>query len=297
MSQGGRGSTGILNGVVREWNSIEAEWQAMSSPATQPRQKGEENFMQIQQAIMKRTIMALIAALIITGAMLRADAAAAPVAKNCNPVSFLESVWPDLLGRAITPGEKASLLNFLGSGATHTQVAQFVLNTVEYRTKLAQSLYQQFLGRAAVQTEINFLLSALQQGATVEQLIAVIVSSTEYYQNRGDGTNNGFLEQLYSDLLDRPIDEGSLVLFTDLLSRGGTRLQVALFILGSSEYRSNQIQSFFKTFLQREASDSEIKFFLAFWQQGVRREQLIAQIIGSPEYCELARRMPHGHRP
>lgn len=70
--------------------------------------------------------------------------------------------------------------------------------------------------------------------------------------------------------------DGSLTLFTDLLRRGGTRMQVALFILGSSEYRSNQIQSFYKTFLEREDSDSEIKFFLALWQQGARREQIIA---------------------
>jgi hypothetical protein len=70
---------------------------------------------------------------------------------------------------------------------------------------------------------------------------------------------------------------------------------VALFILGSSEYRSNQIQSFFKTFLERRAGDSEINFFLPLWQQGARREQIIAQIIGSQEYCELAGRTPHGH--
>ena len=226
---------------------------------------------------------------------MRADAGVAPVANNCNPVNFLGSVWQDLLGRDITPGEKASTLDFLDGGGSRTQVAQIVLNSGEYRTRLAQSLFQQFLGRAATQTEVNFFLSALQQGANVDQLIAVIVGSDEYYQNRGGGTNDGFLEQLFNDLLGRPIDEGSLASFTDLLNRGGSRPQVALFILGSSEYRSNQIQSFFKTFLERQAGDSEINFFLALWQQGARREQIIAQIIGSPEYCELAGRKPHGH--
>jgi len=250
--------------------------------------------MQKQYAILQRTIMGMLATLIIAGATMRADAGVAPVAKNCNPVNFLGSVWQDLLGRDITPSEKASMLDFLDSGGSHAQVAQTVLNSAEYRTKLAQSLFQQFLGRAATQTEVNFFSSALQQGVTVEQLIAVIVGSDEYYQNRGGGTNNGFLEQLYNDLLGRPIDEGSLASFTDLLNRGGSRQQVALFILGSSEYRYNQIHSFFKTFLERQASDSEINFFLALWQQGARREQFIAQIIGSQEYCELAGRRPRG---
>jgi hypothetical protein len=250
--------------------------------------------MRKQFAILKRTIMGLLATLVLTGATMRADAGVTPVAENCNPVNFLGSVWQDLLGRDITRSEKASMLDFLDSGGSRAQVAQIVLNSGEYRTKLAQSLFQQFLGRAAAQTEVNFFLSALQQGVTVEQLIAVIVGSDEYYQNRG-GTNNGFLEQLYNDLLGRPIDEGSLASFTDLLNRGGSRQQVALFILGGSEYRSNQIQSFFKTFLERQAIDSEIDFLLALWQQGARREQIIAQIIGSEEYCESAGRMPHGH--
>jgi hypothetical protein len=68
--------------------------------------------MQKQYAILKRTITGLLATLIITGATMRVDVAAAPVAKNCNPVSFLASVWQDLLGRDITPSEKASMLDF-----------------------------------------------------------------------------------------------------------------------------------------------------------------------------------------
>jgi len=81
----------------------------------------------------------------------------------------------------------------------------------------------------------------------------------------------------------------------DLLNKGGSRLQVAQFILGSSEYRSTQIQSFFKTFLGRQAGDTELNFFLSLWQQGAKREQIIATIIGSAEYCELARRPSRGH--
>src|SRR5215471_2720489 len=129
--------------------------------------------MRKQYAILKRTIMGLLATLIITGATMRADACVTPVAKNCNSVSFLESVWQDLLGRDITPSEKASMLDFLDGGGSHAQVAQTVLASVEYRTRLAQSLFQQFLSRAATQTEVNVFLSALQQGVTVEQLIAV----------------------------------------------------------------------------------------------------------------------------
>jgi hypothetical protein len=251
--------------------------------------------MRIQSAILNRMIMVALAALIGAGVSTRSGAVAMSVAGNCNPVSYLESVWQDLLGRDITPAEKTPLLDFLDRGGSNAQVAQIVLNRAEYRTKLVQSLYQQFLGRAAAQPEIDFLLSVLQQGATAEQLIAVIVCSNEYYQNRGGGTNNVFLGQLYNDILGRPIDANALAFGADLLNRGGSRLQIAQFILGSSEYRSIQIQSFFKTFLGRQASDSELNTFLALWQQVARREQIIAQIIGSAEYCESARRPSRGH--
>lgn len=252
--------------------------------------------MRIQSAILNRMIMVALAALIGAGVSTRADAVAMSVARNCNPISFLESVWQDLLGRDINPAEKAPLLDYLDRGGSHAQVAMLVLNSAEYRTKLVQSLYQQFLGRAANQGEIDFFLSALQQGATVEQLIAVIAGSNEYYQNRGGGTINGFLDQLYHDLLGRPIDASALASFTDFLNKGAARPQIAQLILDSAEYRSNQIQSFFKTFLDRQAGDSELNFFLALWQQGARREQIIARIIGSAEYCELARRPSRGHQ-
>lgn len=230
----------------------------------------------------------LLATLIISGATMRTDAAAAPAAANCNPNSFLENVWQDLLERGITPGEKALFLNLLNRGGNQAQVAQLVLNSAEYRTKLVQRFYRQFLGRTAGPPEINFFLGMLQQGATVEQIIAVLVSSDEYYRNRGGGTDNGFIEQVYSDLLNRPADEGGVVALIGLLNRGGTRQQVAQLILESKEYRTDQLQGFYKMFLEREANDTEINFFLTLWQRGARREQLIAQIIGSPEYCELA---------
>src|SRR5262245_45282529 len=114
--------------------------------------------MRIQSAILNRMIMVALATLIGVGVSTRAGAVALSVAKDCNPVSFLESVWQDLLGRDITPGEKTPLLDFLERGGSNAQVAQTVLNSAEYRTKLAQSLYLQFLGRAATQPEIKFLL-------------------------------------------------------------------------------------------------------------------------------------------
>ncbi|MCI0389975.1 MAG: DUF4214 domain-containing protein [Acidobacteria bacterium] len=247
--------------------------------------------------IQHRMIMGLLAALIIIGAPIRDDAVAAPAAKDCNPGNFLESVWQDLLQREITHDEKKSMLDFLKSGGSHAQVAQILLNSAEYRARFTQSLFQQFLDRAATKTESDFFLNALRQGAIVEQLIAVIAGSNEYYQNRGGGTNNGFLEQLYKDLLGRPIDKSELAFGADFLNRGGARSQVAQIILGSAEYRSAQIQGFFETFLERKASDSEVNVFLALWQRGARREQIIARIIGSPEYCELARRKRHNHQP
>jgi hypothetical protein len=46
----------------------------------------------------------------------------------------------------------------------------------------------------------------LAQGGTQLRLEANIVGSDEYFITRGGGTVNGYLQTLYQDVLNRPID-------------------------------------------------------------------------------------------
>lgn len=255
--------------------------------------------MKMRHSIMQLTIHGLLAALLMLSAAVPTGAAVSPAvtaAFDCNARSFLESLWQDLQGRAISPGERAFFLNFLDRGGSRTQVALAVINSLEYRAKLVQSFYQQFLGRAAGPPELMAFVTALQRGATVEHVIAALLGSNEYFERSGGGTNAGFLEQLYRDALGRPIDEAGLSNCTNLLNRGFTRAQVAEIIVTSTEYRAKQVQSFFQTLLDRAAREDELTALAGLWQQGAPRGMIIAQIAGSAEYCELATRVPRSRQ-
>src|SRR5262249_59496297 len=92
----------------------------------------------------------------------------------------------------------------------------------EFRTDVVQSSYQKFLHRTAEQAGVNFWVSFLQQGHTVEQMEAGIVGSMEYMQNRGGGTNNGFLTALFQDALGRAVDATAQNFFTQQLGSRAT---------------------------------------------------------------------------
>ncbi len=124
-------------------------------------------------------------------------------------------------------------------------------------------IFQKFLGRPATQPELDFFVAALQQGMTEEDIMATILSSPEYYQNHGGGTNAGFLNQLFQDLLGRPIDPSSQAIFLNLLKTNFTRAQIVQLLLNSNESRKKEVDDFYHQFLGRAASPQELDFFVS----------------------------------
>jgi hypothetical protein len=115
----------------------------------------------------------------------------------------------------------------------------------------------------------------------------MIASSPEYFQNRGGGTNDGFLTALYADALNRGVDAGSRMGFDSPLNGGGSRQQVATAIFGSAEYAMDLVQSFYQKFLHRAADSSGLNTFTGVLQGGGRDEQVILDLVSSPEYAGL----------
>ncbi len=114
-------------------------------------------------------------------------------------------------------------------------------------------------------------------------MAALIVGSPEYFQVRGGGTNDGFLTAIYQDALNRPIDPGGQMAFTQALASGMTRSQVAAIIFSSPEYRRDLVQSFYQRFLDRVSDPGGLDAWGAFLQKGATDEQVIAGIEGSAE--------------
>ena len=126
-------------------------------------------------------------------------------------------------------------------------------------------------------------MAFLRSGATVEQLAVILVSSSEYNQ-RTNGTNNGWLDTIYQDALHRAVDPMGRVSWDVAFASGASRAQVATQIFMSDEYRNDLIQGYYLQYLDRPAETSGQNGWLAFFKGGGRDEEVIAGIIGSVEF-------------
>src|SRR5262249_4257292 len=84
-----------------------------------------------------------------------------------------------------------------------------------------------------------------------------------------DPRNPAFVAQAYLDLLHRRADAGGLDSFVSALNHGLiTRVQVALALGTSVEYRSLQIGAIYQSLLHRSADPAALSAFLNFVAQG-----------------------------
>lgn len=101
----------------------------------------------------------------------------------------------------------------------------------------------------------------------------------------GPLTNEGFVTQLYRDLLKREPDQGGLTAWSGLLNSGqDSRAQVAQAFVNSVEYRVDVVQNSYNTLLHRAADPSGLNGWSNFLAQGGTELQLEAQFLGSDEY-------------
>src|SRR5262249_20952353 len=141
------------------------------------------------------------------GASLGLSNAVLSIVDNATPNErFVAQVYLDLLQRPVDPGGLVYWTGLLNIGESRTTIASQVEASNEYRMNEVKAIYTHFLHRPADSTGLNAFVSFLGAGGTVEQVESAIVGSPEYLQNRGGGSNDGFLAALYQDALNRPID-------------------------------------------------------------------------------------------
>ena len=159
-----------------------------------------------------------------------------------------------------------------------------ILSSGEYRSDVVQALYTELLHRTADPTGLSAFTSMLAQGGTDEQVAAMLAGSPEYYNNRGGGTNDGFLNALYQDALGRSPDATGRSIWDQAMANGTTPQQVAAAIFGSQEYQQDLVQKFYQTYLHRAADTAGLNGFVNQLQNGSRDEAVILAIITSGEY-------------
>jgi hypothetical protein len=202
--------------------------------------------------------------------------------------ALVAQMYQDLLQRQSDAAGLANWTRALDQGASPNQVALDLVQSPEGRALQVQTLYQQFLHRAADPPGLANFTQALPGGQTLEDVAAAIVASPEYYQTRGGDTDNGFLNTLYQDALNRPIDSNGAASFGQALTGGMSRTQVAQAIFGSAELKQDIVQHDYQYFLHRAADTAGFANWVQALQHGMRDEQIAAAIVGSQEYTQSA---------
>jgi hypothetical protein len=213
---------------------------------------------------------------------------------------FVSGLYNDLLGRSADSSGFNNLLGpvdaargqelgvmanaFLMSGEALSDLIYNGSTTTQHPSPTGY--YEQFLHRSASSGEIALWVHSLQQGATPEQVIGVIVSSAEYFTTDAGGTDTGFINQLYLDLLSRSADAGGLQNFLQIVAQGefAARLGIVNGLDQSTEYRTNLIKSAYSTYLNRPAGTGDVNAWLMSFASGTTDEQFLAGVIGSAEY-------------
>lgn len=207
-------------------------------------------------------------------------------AVNVNPQTqqWLNSVYQTLLHRPIDSTGLNQWGTDLNNGMTPTQVVLGIEQTKEYQGIQVQAAWQKLLGGTAPSTAVDYLVGLMQAGADFRVIQAVIVGTPQFYVQSG-GTNEAFLDAIYQDFLNRPIDQKSEVAWSGLMNAGYNTTQVALGVLTSSEYLNNLVTQDYMTYMGTTPDANSLGAYVAALANGtMNNNMVVASLLGSPEW-------------
>jgi hypothetical protein len=206
--------------------------------------------------------------------------------------NFIAQAYLDLLHRQVDPAGLTFWTGLVDQGTSRTQVVRDIQTSLEFRTDEIDNAYQTLLGRSADPAGFNGMLARRAGGATIDQINEVVYGSAEFFQHSG-ATNEGFLDNLYLNLLGRAIDSGGDAGWNLVLTSGISRQEVATLISNGSEYAQHQVQFLYKNILHRNADSGGLSAFAAE-EASLGIDGISAIMIGSAEYFQAVRNNPPG---
>ena len=214
-----------------------------------------------------------------------------PVAMNtATPSSdantaFIDSLYFTLLGRHVDTASLTFWHQKLAGGATHASVAQGVWDSSEHRGDEVQQYYQTFLGRAAEPTGMNYWINTFHSWGTEKVLALNFVTVPEYQHLHVSDTD--YVTALYNDIALRPADSAGVTFWTNALSSGQTRLQVAQAFINGQEASTRLVDSFYADFLHRATDPTSQATVTNLEQDKVSVESAAVSVLASDEYFTL----------
>jgi hypothetical protein len=197
---------------------------------------------------------------------------------------YVEAVYSDLLGRAPDASGLAFWSGQLDAGAARSTLINLIDHSAEYFGTIIKPAYLQFLGRNADSGGIAYWVNQMINGLSDEHLEAGFIGSSEFFNHSG-GTNKGWVDAMYQDLLGRQPDPSGEAFWTGQLAAGADRSSVAYGFAASKEREGQHVQADYQKYLGRSAGQSEIDYWVdQFANHGKTNEDVVTGFVGSAEY-------------
>ncbi|HVX13888.1 MAG TPA: DUF4214 domain-containing protein [Pirellulales bacterium] len=200
--------------------------------------------------------------------------------------NFLASVYLSILHRPIDEASLEYWSRRLDQGLPRSQVVSAIDHSAEYYAKIIITpAYEAYLGRAPDSAGVAWWTLLMEFGLTDEELDANFLASPEFYQHNG-GTNQGWIDGLYEQVLGRPADQQGGTYWLRQLNRGESRYDIALGFETSQEVEAQRVTNDYQTFLGRQPSAKELDNWLDQLPFRATDEDVITALVSSAEYYQ-----------
>jgi hypothetical protein len=163
--------------------------------------------------------------------------------------------------------------------------ANLIVHSTENFADFVTNEYIILLRRLPDIQGLNSWVQALTNGMRPEAVEAAFVASPEYILDHGN-TSSGFLVGLYNDLLGRAPDMAGFNNWMNMLARGLSPTQVAMFFATSAEREAIVVTRDYLTLLGRTPEAGAVAFWVSRLNSGLNRADVESQIVGSNEFFQ-----------
>lgn len=158
-------------------------------------------------------------------------------------------------------------------------------------TATVEDLFSDLLRRTVDPASREFFVLRLDRIGR-QKVAADLVASGEYFTRQGGGTNGGWVDAFYRDLLGRPADAGGRQYFLSELAAGRSRGSIASAVSGGAEGRRRLVSRLITELLRRPADAGGVSYYAGRLAAGWRVERVVTSIATSTEYVTKAQEAP-----
>ena len=171
--------------------------------------------------------------------------------------SFVHRVTRDLMFRFASPGTITTVAaDLTDATTTRPKVVADLMDSDEYRGLDVDRIFTRYLDRKVDPAGLTYWSNSIKNGKALWRFRAQLFGSNEYFTKAG-ATNADYLDQVYADVLGRPIDPSGKAYWTNKLNKGADRGSVALQFINSTEFRRFLVDDEFLRFVDRKATTAE----------------------------------------